>query len=136
MADGRRELLLLCGLEERRGAQAMQHATSGLPKLPGTPALLAPFHSPLHSRCRQYAALLDECVPPTTTPPHLHTLMNAALLGLDEYERQLKEALRAAFEARAAAYTEEVRRLMAGRLDPAWSFPALFLAKDGLAGEL
>lgn len=34
----------------------------------------------------------------------------AALLGLDEYERQLKEALRAAFEARAAAYAEEARR--------------------------
>ncbi len=33
----------------------------------------------------------------------------AALLGLEEYERQLKDAIRAAFEARAAAYTEEVR---------------------------
>lgn len=36
-------------------------------------------------------------------------LPHAALLGLDEYERQLKDAIRAAFEARAAAYTEEVR---------------------------
>jgi len=33
----------------------------------------------------------------------------AGLLGLEEFERQLKEALRAGFEARAAAYAEEVR---------------------------
>ncbi|KAI7835534.1 hypothetical protein COHA_010562 [Chlorella ohadii] len=59
-----------------------------------------------------------------------------ALLGLEEYERQLKDAIRAAFEARAAAYTEEVRRLMANRLDPSWSFPTLFLVKDGLAAML
>jgi hypothetical protein len=54
--------------------------------------------------------------------------------GTEEYTRQLKEALRAAFEARAAAYAGEVRRLMMGRLDPAWSFSTLFLVKDSLAG--
>ena len=77
-------------------------------------------------------------------PPTLHRSVapvpppcpasRAALLGLDEYERQLKDALRAAFEARAAAYAEEVRRLMLNRLDPAWSFSTLFLVKDGPGG--
>ena len=32
------------------------------------------------------------------------------------------------------ALRPQVRRLMANRLDPSWSFPTLFLAKDGLAG--
>lgn len=48
----------------------------------------------------------------------------------------MKDALRAGFEARAAAYAEEVRRLMLNRLDPSWSFSTLFLVKDGLAGEV
>ena len=57
------------------------------------------------------------------------------MLGLEEFEVQLKEAVRAAFEGRAAAYGEEVRRLTAARLDPAaGSFPTLFLVKDSLAG--
>ena len=56
------------------------------------------------------------------------------VLGLEEFEVQLTEAVRASFEGRAAAYAEEVRRLTAARLDPAWSFPTLFLVKDSLAG--
>lgn len=58
------------------------------------------------------------------------------MLGLEEFDRQARDALRAAFEARAAAYAEEVRRLMLSRLDPAWSFSTLYLVKDGLAAML
>ena len=57
----------------------------------------------------------------------------AGPLGLDELERQLREAIRSSFEMRAAAYEEEVRRLMLARLDPAWSFSSLYLVKDSLA---
>jgi hypothetical protein len=36
----------------------------------------------------------------------------AAIQGLDEFEKQLREAIRCAFEARSVAYSEEVRRLL------------------------
>ncbi|GAB4816227.1 hypothetical protein N2152v2_003273 [Parachlorella kessleri] len=55
------------------------------------------------------------------------------ILGLEELERAMKEAIRACFEARTAAYDEEVRRLMMSRQDPTWSFSTLFLFKDSLA---
>mmetsp|Transcript_23884 Transcript_23884/g.66233 ORF Transcript_23884/g.66233 Transcript_23884/m.66233 type:complete len:1100 (-) Transcript_23884:40-3339(-) len=53
--------------------------------------------------------------------------------GLHELEAFLKASVAASFEARQAAYEEEVRRLMSARMDPGWSFPTLFLVKDSLA---
>eukprot|EP00887_Chlorella_sp_A99_P003263 scaffold9.g3263.t1 len=62
------------------------------------------------------------------------------LAGMDALEQAVKEAIRASFEARVAAYEDEasrrggcVRRLMSTRLDPTWSFTSLFLVKDSLA---
>lgn len=68
---------------------------------------------------------------------HVYRLTRAAaILGLEEFDRAARDALRAAFEARAAAYGDEVRRLTLARLDPSWSFSTLFLVKDGLAAML
>ncbi|KAK9863262.1 hypothetical protein WJX84_010782, partial [Apatococcus fuscideae] len=53
--------------------------------------------------------------------------------GLDELERLLREAVKASFEARQAAYDDEVRKLMDRRQDKGWSFSTLFLVKDSLA---
>ncbi|KAK9858891.1 hypothetical protein WJX84_005283, partial [Apatococcus fuscideae] len=53
--------------------------------------------------------------------------------GLDELERLLREAVKASFEARQAAYDDEVRKLMDKRLEKGWSFSTLFLVKDSLA---
>ncbi|BDA42989.1 Trafficking protein particle complex subunit 10 [Coccomyxa sp. Obi] len=56
--------------------------------------------------------------------------------GVDDLERQLRDAVKSTFEARAAAYDEEVRRLMAMRKAEGWSFSTLFLVKDSLAAML
>ncbi|KAG2424134.1 hypothetical protein HXX76_014808 [Chlamydomonas incerta] len=57
----------------------------------------------------------------------------SAVLGLEELDVALREAVRASFEARQAAYAAEVGRLANERLSPGWSFVTLYLVKDSLA---
>ncbi|KAA6429506.1 MAG: TRAPPII tethering factor, partial [Trebouxia sp. A1-2] len=56
-----------------------------------------------------------------------------SIAGLEELEQLLKAAVKTSFETRAAAYEEEVRKLMARRLEPGWNFSTLYLIKDSLA---
>ncbi|WIA35160.1 hypothetical protein OEZ86_003632 [Tetradesmus obliquus] len=57
----------------------------------------------------------------------------AGATGLDELCTGLRDSIRAAFEARQAAYDAEVRRLLNERRDPGWSFLTLYLVKDSFA---
>eukprot|EP00878_Enallax_costatus_P028549 GHUV01030842.1.p1 GENE.GHUV01030842.1~~GHUV01030842.1.p1 ORF type:complete len:447 (+),score=91.95 GHUV01030842.1:177-1517(+) len=53
--------------------------------------------------------------------------------GLDDLCAGLRDSIRAAFEARQAAYDAEVRRLLNERREPKWSFTTLYLVKDSFA---
>ena len=97
------------------------------PAARGPAKVLEAMRKDLGSKRRERVVRLD---PP---PPGGGPASRTSLAGLPELEAALTEAIRASFEARAAAYEEEVRRLMAARLDPAWPFPSLFLVKDSLA---
>ncbi|KAF6250949.1 hypothetical protein COO60DRAFT_1645717 [Scenedesmus sp. NREL 46B-D3] len=57
----------------------------------------------------------------------------AGATGLEELCIGLRDSIRAAFEARQAAYDAEVRRLLNERRDPKWSFTTLYLVKDSFA---
>jgi hypothetical protein len=75
----------------------------------------------------------ERCVRLDTPVMSSTGVLNGPLEGMAELETFIKESVRLSFESRQTAYENEVRRLMATRMEPGWSFPNLFLVKDSLA---